>query len=303
MILETYFSHGKLLLTSEYFVLDGATALAIPTRLGQSLEVQDIDSSQDTIFWETYREGQLWLKLVLNYQSLEIVETNLPEAATFIQKVFKTLKDLKTEKLSGSQSYYLKSNVEFPENYGLGSSSTLMNNIASWAKVDAFTLNDLALGGSGYDIAVAQQSAPILYTRRGEQKEVKKVAFNPSFKDELIFVHLNRKQNSREGISMYRSLEKEPSLIDYFTHLTDEVVKCNDLEKFSLLMLEHEVKMSDFLKIEIIKEKYFKDLPVFAKSLGAWGGDFILTRKFRGYKNYFQHKEYHTIIDFENLIY
>jgi mevalonate kinase len=29
------FSPGKLLITSEYFVLDGALALAVPTRLGQ----------------------------------------------------------------------------------------------------------------------------------------------------------------------------------------------------------------------------------------------------------------------------
>ena len=33
---KDFYSNGKLLLTSEYVVLDGAIALAIPTRLGQS---------------------------------------------------------------------------------------------------------------------------------------------------------------------------------------------------------------------------------------------------------------------------
>ena len=28
--------------------------------------------------------------------------------------------------------------------------------------------------------------------------------FNPNFKDELFFVHLNKKQNSRDGITQYR---------------------------------------------------------------------------------------------------
>jgi mevalonate kinase len=34
-----FYSHGKLLITSEYAVLDGAKALALPTRLGQKLSV------------------------------------------------------------------------------------------------------------------------------------------------------------------------------------------------------------------------------------------------------------------------
>ena len=37
--MERYYSNGKLLLTGEYAVLDGATALALPTKFGQSLEV------------------------------------------------------------------------------------------------------------------------------------------------------------------------------------------------------------------------------------------------------------------------
>ena len=36
---KTFYSNGKLLLTGEYVVLDGATALAIPTKYGQYLEI------------------------------------------------------------------------------------------------------------------------------------------------------------------------------------------------------------------------------------------------------------------------
>ena len=36
-----YKSNGKILLTSEYLVLDGAQALALPSKFSQSLEVKE----------------------------------------------------------------------------------------------------------------------------------------------------------------------------------------------------------------------------------------------------------------------
>ncbi len=38
--MTTFRSNGKLLLTAEYLVLDGARAIALPTKLGQSLTVE-----------------------------------------------------------------------------------------------------------------------------------------------------------------------------------------------------------------------------------------------------------------------
>jgi len=38
---QSFYGNGKLLLSAEYFVLDGAVALALPTKLGQSLHVQE----------------------------------------------------------------------------------------------------------------------------------------------------------------------------------------------------------------------------------------------------------------------
>ncbi|MEM0993828.1 MAG: GHMP kinase, partial [Bacteroidota bacterium] len=35
----SYYAHGKLLLTGEYAVLDGAVALAVPSKLGQRLDI------------------------------------------------------------------------------------------------------------------------------------------------------------------------------------------------------------------------------------------------------------------------
>jgi len=39
---RTFYSHGKLLLTAEYVILDGAKALALPTKFGQEMEISPI---------------------------------------------------------------------------------------------------------------------------------------------------------------------------------------------------------------------------------------------------------------------
>ncbi|MDV2447795.1 30S ribosomal protein S6 [Elizabethkingia anophelis] len=283
--------------------MDGAKALAIPTKPGQDLSAEKIDDHRSLIHWETYREGKLWLKTCIDYKNLFVTETNIANASAFILKIFSTLKDMGSESLEADYSYILKSNVQFPENFGLGSSSTLMNNIANWGNVDAFALNDIALGGSGYDIAVAKAGAPIIYTRNGGNKTVETVNYSPSFKDQLLFVHLNKKQDSREGITMYKQMEKSQDLIHYFSELTDEILISKNLENFSLIMEDHEKTMSNFLKIPTVKEKYFKNAPSFFKSLGAWGGDFILTTKFCDYENYFLHNGFPNFFSYDELIY
>ncbi|PKR32860.1 30S ribosomal protein S6 [Elizabethkingia anophelis] len=283
--------------------MDGAKALAIPTKPGQDLSAEKIDDHRSLIHWETYREGKLWLKTCIDYKNLFVMETNIANASAFILKIFSTLKDMRSESLEADYSYILKSNVQFPENFGLGSSSTLMNNIANWGNVDAFALNDIALGGSGYDIAVAKAGAPIIYIRNRGNKTVETVNYSPSFKDQLLFVHLNKKQDSREGITMYKQMEKSQDLIHYFSKLTDEILISENLENFSLIMEDHEKTMSNFLKIPTVKEKYFKNAPSFFKSLGAWGGDFILTTKFCDYENYFLHNGFPNFFSYDELIY
>ena len=51
---QYFHSNGKLLLSGEYFVLDGAVALAIPTKFGQSLFVRQ--NSEKQISWRSLDE-------------------------------------------------------------------------------------------------------------------------------------------------------------------------------------------------------------------------------------------------------
>ncbi|HAI81584.1 MAG TPA: hypothetical protein DCL65_11215 [Chryseobacterium sp.] len=64
----------------------------------------------------------------------------------------------------------------------------------------------------------------------------------------------------------------------------------------------HERKLSNFLGIKTVKEKYFENCPVFVKSLGAWGGDFVMSRKFPGFEDYFSGKGFHRLFSWDDLI-
>ncbi len=289
------------MLTSEYFAVDGALVLAVPTKLGQEFFFEEKADGKSMIFWEAYHQDKLWLQVKIDYNNWQILQTNISSSAEFVLKTLRNVQKLSETKFKNSQTYFLKTNLQFPSDYGLGSSSTLMNNLAEWSGIDPFKLNHVSLGGSGYDIAVAHSNSAVLFQNK-PNIHFEKIVYSPEFKNELIFIHLNQKQDSREGIHLYQSKKRSKFLVDEFSDLTRKILLCNELENFSQLMMIHEQKISDFIEIPTVKSRFFTDCPVFIKSLGAWGGDFVISTKFRGYKNYFWGKGFTTIFNWEDLI-
>jgi len=55
--MNAIFSPGKLMLTSEYFAIDGALVLAVPTKLGQEFFFEEKEDGKLLIFWEAYHSG------------------------------------------------------------------------------------------------------------------------------------------------------------------------------------------------------------------------------------------------------
>lgn len=299
--MDRFYASGKLLITSEYMVLKGALALALPTQLGQEFFVEEKEGN-GKIFWNAYHQGESWLFTKIDFCAWEIIETNLPQNAEFILQTLKNIERLSPNFFEKNKDYFIRTNLQFPANFGLGSSSTLMTNLAKWSEVDSFALNEMSLGGSGYDIAVALENSPILYQLKEEKREIEKVTFQPNFKEDLIFIHLNQKQDSREGIQLFRSKDCPTSLIKQFTEITKSVINCQNIEDFSDLMENHEQLLSDFLGLTKVKDKYFADCPVFVKSLGAWGGDFVMSKKFDNYEDYFAQKGFSTIFSWQEMI-
>lgn len=299
--MDRFYASGKLLITSEYMVLKGALALALPTQLGQEFFVEEKEGN-GKIFWNAYHQGESWLFTKIDFCTWEIIETNLPQNAEFILQTLKNIERLSPNFFEKNKDYFIRTNLQFPANFGLGSSSTLMTNLAKWSEVDSFALNEMSLGGSGYDIAVALENSPILYQLKEEKREIEKVTFQPNFKEDLIFIHLNQKQDSREGIQLFRSKDCSSSLIDQFSEITKSVLNAQSIEEFSDLMQNHEQLLSDFLGLPMVKNKFFSDCPTFVKSLGAWGGDFVMSRKFDNYENYFAQKGFNTIFSWQEMI-
>ncbi len=302
----TYYSNGKLLLTGEYFVLEGAQALALPTSRGQGLYVHPSSDKGNVLSWNSYNSSdQCWLNAKFDLKDFESL-SRFNTLTERLQKIFRYCRTLNPNFLVGKQSYEANSHLEFPRDWGLGSSSTLINNIAQWAKVDPFALQFEIFGGSGYDIACAANDRPILYRKIDGKAIVEPIIFDPSFKDRLYFVHLGKKQNSRKAIDYFRT-----QISDYTQYntaidqITQQILSCQSLKEFENLLQEHEQLISQALNLSTAQVLYFKDYWGVVKSLGAWGGDFVLVssdRTFEETKSYFKSRGFHTFIPYRKMI-
>ena len=293
-----FYSHGKLLLTAEYAVLDGAKALALPSKFGQSLEVKPIESPE--IRWKSFdHKGILWFEMTLQLPNFKANVTN--ETAKRLSECFLAIAKLQPNFFAPHNGFEMHSHLEFPQNWGLGSSSTLINNLAQWANIDAFALLENTFGGSGYDIACAQRPHPILYQRQNSTPLIKIVDFDPPFKDQLFFVHRNQKQNSREAIAAYNAL-KTTKALDFIelNAITEALLKATTLEAFESLITQHETLVGNLIQHPPLKTTHFTDYSGAIKSLGAWGGDFFLATG--NNHHYFKDKGYNTILAFGEIL-
>ena len=308
--MKEFYSNGKLLLTGEYFVLDGAKSLAVPTTCGQDLIVKKNDDSQ--LIWKSYtNEGECWLEAIFGLPKLRLVSADFNSEndggndmlAEKLNNILFEIRKLNPNFLNSNQGVLVETHLTFPKNWGLGTSSTLINNLANWAKVNSYQLLSTTFGGSGYDIACAQNNTPILYTRNGNEPIIKQVNFDPLFKEQLYFVYLNKKQNSREGIKRFKDLKGNlSSEILQISELTDLIVSCNNVIDFEKLMVEHEQIVSKTIQLKPIQDLLFTDYFGKTKSLGAWGGDFILATGNDDTQNYFNQKGFQTVIPYQDLI-
>lgn len=256
-------ANGKLLLTSEYFVLDGAEALAVPTKFGQKMVVSDAE-----IFsWTSYNnKNEIWLKDSVSNSKFKTESLN------------QLFNFLNTENVELIDTFHFDTYLDFPNEWGLGSSSTFVALISDFYNVNPYKLNKELFKGSGYDIACAFAKKPILFSKQYEfQPHIQEVEISESVKPYLYFLYLGKKQNSREGIEHYRSIKNDKNTtIERLNNLTSEIVKSSDYMEWIRLMSDHEELISSTLKLDKISNAMLNGLPYFTKSLGSWGGDFVL---------------------------
>jgi hypothetical protein len=134
-------------------------------------------------------------------------------------------------------------------------------------------------------------------------QEIKSVNFNPSFKNDIYFVHLNKKQNSRDGIKQYRENTSDlSSTIEKVNAITQHMITCESLGGFQKLMDDHELLISEIIKETPIKARIFNDFNGSIKSLGAWGGDFVMVAAHDNPTAYFKANGYETILSYSEMV-
>ena len=107
---------------------------------------------------------------------------------------------------------------------------------------------------------------------------VKAVDFNPPFADHLFFVYQGQKQSSSKEIKAFREKVNPDDLqkdIETVSEISRTLPKCETLDDFCLLMQCHERIIARCIGQEPV-QKRFPDFEGTLKSLGAWGGDFVL---------------------------
>jgi len=255
--------------------------------------------------WESFdNEGESWFKGTFEKNSGQYLKGTDKATGLRLQQIFQAGQTLNAQFLREIEPFKVSTYLDFPKNWGLGTSSTLIHNIAQWATVNPFELLDMTFGGSGYDIACAGAKQAITFYKT-PVPHYEEIFFDPIFKSQLYFVYLTKKQDSRDGIARYRSLVKEKeTLIQDITAITKAMQKTLRLSDFEQLIREHEAIVSATLNLPRAKRLFFKDFWGEVKSLGAWGGDFVLVTSEKSEaetKKYFNDKGFDVCLKYEDL--
>lgn len=296
-----FYSPGKILLTGEYLVLEGVKGLALPTQKGQ--KIRFTPTPENKVVWKSYTEdNQCWVDCTFSLDGkLKDAKHTHPSVVHQLEQLFNIMQRLAPQKFPSG--FCIESFLEFPQNWGLGSSSTFVHNLAQWLAINPYELLDLTMGGSGYDIAVAQHGCPLFYERDKYHPKIEKVEFQPSFSENLFFVHLNEKRKSSDAIAGFSKKKKASSdTKKRIAEIGERICQSNNQKEFEDLLKEHEDLLSSLLGEASVQKRLFADFEGQLKSLGAWGGDFILASGNASTPAYFDAKGYTTVIPFSDFI-
>jgi mevalonate kinase len=256
----------------------------------------------------------------LNPKTLEIISCNDPVKAEKLSQILKAVQQLNPAAFN--EGLRFETRLDFDPNWGLGSSSTLIANLSQWANVNPYELLKLTFGGSGYDIACATAEGPIYYQLAGldcfvprndakRQSEltpkVEPINFQPSFAEHLFFVYQGQKQSSSKEIKAFLGKANPIDLqqdIEAISEISRAVPKCESLDEFGMLMQCHERIIARCIGQEPV-QKRFPDFEGVLKSLGAWGGDFILAATEwteNQVRNYFKSKGLEVVFGYKEMV-
>lgn len=271
------------MLAGEYAVMCGVEALALPVKAGQWQHVWEMPAKGvSKLVWQSKdADGSVWFECRIDTDIMHISETSHEEQAETLLKLLLCIKEQKPE-LFHHKNIRIETECEFDRSFGLGSSSTLVCNLAKWSGVNAYQLQERVLGGSGYDIAVGNLGKPLVYWRENAEPNWSAWHLPSELTREWYLAFPGQKQNSRESLNEVK-LRLEGMQSD--VALLQQMNACIHAIKTprSLPMLEAMLEMWQALlsqRLDLPRPYEILNLsPVrggVCKYLGAWGGDVLL---------------------------
>ena len=267
-------ANGKLLITGEYLVLAGAKALALPVRFGQTMQVEESEGKY--ISWESYTFRQQWFEAKFDPTTFHVIHADNHTIATRLKNLLTAAHGLNPEFPVIYSGCKVSVSANYPVEWGLGSSATLIYLVARWAGVDPYELNRLVAMGSGYDIACAGKKELLFYRLDNGHADISIAHAGQALCENTWFTYLGNKQDSDGEIRLFLGdknfSDKEVAQV---SRLSSFICQAAIPDELISLVDEHESILGKILKREPIALR-FPGFPGTVKSLGAWGGDFAM---------------------------
>lgn len=295
--MASYYSNGKVLISGEYAVLKGAMALVLPLKYGQSMDVVIDQSIPGEIDWKSYEMDSVWFEAKIKFPQWEVIETSNTKVSKKLIKILKKAADINSAVVMPWAGFRVTTKLNYPQKWGLGSSSTLISNIASWFNIDPFILNAIVSKGSGFDIAAARSSMAVVYQLMDKGPFIKPIDFKPSFMNKLFLIYTGNKQSTDKSLKDFLKKDFNPEIIPIISSITRDIILCQNVDEFDSLIQKHDEYIAALIDEVPVKKKLFLDYPFSVKYLGAWGGDFLLAtgRTKRKVEEYFNAHGYNEV--------
>lgn len=271
----TTHSHGKLLITGEYLILEGATGLAVPLKWGQTMKITEGQGAE--LHWISKDHlGNKWFECKLNLIDFHVEKTTDTDKSRFLQTLITSAARLNSDFLSKWKRYRVMTELEFDPEWGLGSSSTLIANLANWAELSPFELYFDTQEGSGYDVAASISDAPLLYQMADEELSFETFDWDKGVMESMLVFYQGRKQNSRTEVAAWKDQKRWKSAdVITMTKISESLADCTQAGEAVRILREHQGMMEKIMDRKAFDERY-GDFEGVIKPLGAWGGDFAL---------------------------
>jgi len=268
-------ANGKFLLSAEYVVLDGAWAMALPLKWGQTLHIEPYQG--DFCLIESRETNQdVWFKATFHPGTGLVMESNREDVAQKLEQLLSAIPP--TIKRQFLKSKKLVFQADFNRSWGLGSSSTLVSLLSQYLKQNPYALLRQSFGGSGYDIACATALQPIMYRiDRPDFPSVQPFSLDPDLLKQMHFFYLGHKAQSSDAIRHYRalSLAERQKAATEISEISLHMQRQQTVSEWTLALNRHNQILQKLLQ-QPDPCRAFSGAPGALKPMGAWGGDFML---------------------------